>query len=139
MFIHFKINTPVLDKHIPFFETAGIKEKVMATVAEAGPNVCPPIIVGVGLGGNFECSAILAKKALLRKLDHINPDPEVAALEQELLTAVNDLGIGPGGLGGRFTALGVKINLQPCHIASLPLVVDPYESTILFKTGLALS
>jgi len=103
---------------------AGIKEKVMATVAEAGPNVCPPIIVGVGLGGNFERSAILAKKALLRKLDDTHPDPEVAALEQELLTAVNDLGIGPGGLGGRFTALGVKINLQPCHIASLPLAIN---------------
>jgi fumarate hydratase subunit alpha len=103
---------------------AGIKEKVLATVAEAGPNVCPPIIVGVGLGGNFERSAILAKKALLRKLDDTHPDPEVAVLEQELLTAVNDLGIGPGGLGGRFTALGVKINLQPCHIASLPLAIN---------------
>lgn len=103
---------------------AGIKEKVLATVAEAGPNVCPPIIVGVGLGGNFERSALLAKKALLRKLDDTHPDPEVAALEQELLTAVNDLGIGPGGLGGRFTALGVKINLQPCHIASLPLAIN---------------
>jgi fumarate hydratase subunit alpha len=103
---------------------AGIKEKVMATVAEAGPNVCPPMIVGVGIGGNFERSALLAKKALLRKLDDTHPDPEVAALEQELLTAVNDLGIGPGGLGGRFTALGVKINLQPCHIASLPLAIN---------------
>jgi len=103
---------------------AGIKEKVMATVAEAGPNVCPPMIVGVGIGGNFERSAILAKKALLRKLDDTHPDQEVAALEQELLTAVNDLGIGPGGLGGRFTALGVKINLQPCHIASLPLAIN---------------
>ena len=103
---------------------AGIKEKVLATVAEAGPNVCPPIIVGVGLGGNFERSAILAKKALLRKLDDTHPDPEVAVLEQELLTAVNDLGIGPGGLGGRITALGVKINLQPCHIASLPLAIN---------------
>ena len=103
---------------------AGTKEKVLATVAEAGPNVCPPMIVGVGIGGNFERSALLAKKALLRKLDDIHPDPEVAALEQELLTSVNDLGIGPGGLGGRFTALGVKINLQPCHIASLPLAIN---------------
>jgi fumarate hydratase subunit alpha len=103
---------------------AGIKEKVLATVAEAGPNVCPPMIVGVGIGGNFERSALLAKKALLRKLDDTHPDPEVAALEQELLTAVNDLGIGPGGLGGRFTALGVKINMQPCHIASLPLAIN---------------
>jgi fumarate hydratase subunit alpha len=103
---------------------AGLKDKVLATVAEAGPNVCPPIIVGVGIGGNFERSAILAKKALLRKLADAHPDPEVAALERELLTAVNDLGIGPGGLGGRITALGVKINLQPCHIASLPLAIN---------------
>jgi fumarate hydratase subunit alpha len=103
---------------------AGIKEKVLATVSEAGPNVCPPMIVGLGIGGNFERSAILAKKALLRKLADTHPDPAVAALEQELLTAVNDLGIGPGGLGGRFTALGVKINLQPCHIASLPLAIN---------------
>jgi fumarate hydratase subunit alpha len=103
---------------------AGIREKVLATVAEAGPNVCPPMIVGLGIGGNFERSALLAKKALLRKLADTHPDPDVAALEEELLTAVNDLGIGPGGLGGRFTALGVKINLQPCHIASLPLAIN---------------
>lgn len=103
---------------------AGIKDKVVATVAEAGPNVCPPMIVGVGIGGNFERSALLAKKALLRKLSDSHPDPEVAALEQELLTAVNDLGIGPGGLGGRITALGLKILMQPCHIASLPLAIN---------------
>lgn len=103
---------------------AGIKEKVLATVSEAGPNVCPPMIVGVGIGGNFEQSALLAKKALLRKLADTHPDPEVAALEEEFLTSVNDLGIGPGGLGGRITTLGVKINLQPCHIASLPLAIN---------------
>lgn len=103
---------------------AGIKEKLLATVAEAGPNVCPPMIVGVGIGGNFERCALLAKKALARKLGDTHPDPEVAALEQDFLTAVNDLGIGPGGLGGRITALGVKINLQPCHIASLPLAIN---------------
>jgi fumarate hydratase subunit alpha len=103
---------------------AGIKEKILATVAEAGPNVCPPMIVGVGIGGNFEHSALLAKKALFRKLANTHPDPEIAALESELLTAVNDLGIGPAGLGGRITALGVKINLQPCHIASLPLAIN---------------
>jgi fumarate hydratase subunit alpha len=103
---------------------AGIKDKVMATVAEAGPNVCPPMIVGVGIGGNFERSALLAKKALLRKLSDHNPDPEVAALEKELLTSVNDLGIGPSGLGGRITALGVKVLMQPCHIASLPVAVN---------------
>ncbi len=103
---------------------AGIKDRVLATVAEAGPNVCPPMIVGVGLGGNFERSALLAKKALLRKLSDSHPDPEMAALEKELLTAVNDLGIGPAGLGGRTTALGVKILMQPCHIASLPVAIN---------------
>lgn len=102
----------------------GIKERVVATVAEGGPNPCPPIIVGVGIGGNFERSAFLAKKALLRKIADTHPDPEVAALEAELLSAVNDLGIGPGGLGGRLTALAVKVMLQPCHIASLPLAVN---------------
>jgi fumarate hydratase subunit alpha len=103
---------------------AGVKEKVLATVAEAGPNVCPPMIVGVGIGGNFERSALLAKKALIRKLSDINPDPELAALEKELLTAVNDLGIGPAGLGGRVTALGLKVLMQPCHIASLPVAIN---------------
>jgi len=103
---------------------AGIKDKVVATVAEAGPNVCPPMIVGVGIGGNFERSAWLAKKALLRKLSDSHPDPEVAALERELLTSVNDLGIGPSGLGGRITSLGVKILMQPCHIASLPVAIN---------------
>ncbi len=103
---------------------AGIKERLLDTVSEAGPNVCPPMIVGVGIGGNFERSALLAKKALLRNLGDTHPDPEVAVLEEEFLTAVNDLGIGPGGLGGRVTALGVKINLQPCHIASLPVAFN---------------
>jgi fumarate hydratase subunit alpha len=103
---------------------AGVKEKVLAAVGEAGPNVCPPMIVGVGIGGNFERSALLAKKALIRKLSDSHPDPELAALEKELLTAVNDLGIGPAGLGGRFTALGLKILMQPCHIASLPVAIN---------------
>jgi fumarate hydratase subunit alpha len=103
---------------------AGIKDKVVATVAEAGPNVCPPMIVGVGIGGNFERSAILAKKALLRPLADSNPDPDMAALERELLTAINDLGIGPSGLGGRITTLGVKVLMQPCHIASLPVAIN---------------
>jgi len=103
---------------------AGIKDKVVATVAEAGPNVCPPMIVGVGIGGNFERSALLAKKALLRPLSDSHPDKELAALEKELLAAINDLGIGPSGLGGRLTALGVKVLMQPCHIASLPVAIN---------------
>jgi fumarate hydratase subunit alpha len=103
---------------------AGVKEKVVATVNEAGPNPCPPVIVGVGIGGTLEQAALLAKQALLREVGAPNPDPELAALEQELLQAVNDLGIGPQGLGGRLTALAVHVLLQPCHIASLPVAVN---------------
>jgi len=103
---------------------AGIKEKVVATVREAGPNPCPPIIVGVGIGGTFERAALLAKKALLRELGLPHADPEIAALEQELLKEINDLGIGPAGLGGRITALAVNVLMQPCHIASLPVAVN---------------
>ncbi|MDP3229750.1 MAG: fumarate hydratase [Acidovorax sp.] len=103
---------------------AGIKEKVVSTVREAGANPCPPIIVGVGIGGTFERAALLAKKALLREVGQPNPDPAVADLERELLKAVNDLGIGPAGLGGRITALAVHILMQPSHIASLPVAVN---------------
>jgi fumarate hydratase subunit alpha len=103
---------------------AGVKDRILDTVREAGPNPCPPIIVGVGLGGNFERSALLAKKALLREVGRSNPDPELAALEAELLGQVNDLGIGPQGLGGRITALAVQVEMEPCHIASLPLAVN---------------
>ncbi len=103
---------------------AGVIDRVVATVQEAGPNPCPPIIVGVGIGGTFERAALLAKKALLREVGSHNPDPELAALEKELLQAVNDLGIGPQGLGGRITALAVHVVMQPCHIASLPVAVN---------------
>ncbi|MGP8051437.1 MAG: fumarate hydratase [Desulfobaccales bacterium] len=103
---------------------AGVKEKVVGTVREAGPNPCPPIIVGVGIGGSFEQAAYLSKKSLLRELGLPNADPELARLEEELLLAVNDLGIGPQGLGGRITALVVHLLMQPCHIASLPVAVN---------------
>ncbi|MEW6387422.1 MAG: fumarate hydratase [Thermodesulfobacteriota bacterium] len=103
---------------------AGIREKVVTTVREAGPNPCPPIIVGVGIGGTFERAAFLAKKALLREVGQPNPDPELAALERQLLKEINDLGIGPQGLGGRLTALAVQVLMQPCHIASLPVAVN---------------
>ena len=103
---------------------AGVREKVVATVEEAGPNPCPPIIVGVGIGGTFERAALLAKKALLRELGQSNPDPELADLERQLLGEVNDLGIGPQGLGGRVTAMAVHVLMQPCHIASLPVAVN---------------
>ncbi len=103
---------------------AGVRDRVVTTVAEAGPNPCPPIIVGVGIGGTFERAALLAKKSLLRELGQPNPDPELAELERQFLKDVNDLGIGPQGLGGRITALGVHVLMQPCHIASLPVAVN---------------
>ena len=102
----------------------GIKDFVVNRVAEAGPNPCPPTIVGVGIGGNFELAAVNSKKALMRELDDTHPDPEIAKLEDELLAAINALGIGPMGLGGKTTSLGVKIMVAPCHLASLPLAVN---------------
>ncbi len=103
---------------------AGIKDYVIKRVAEAGPNPCPPIMVGIGIGGSFEQTPCMAKRALLRSLDDTHPDSEVAALEKELFTALNSLGIGPMGLGGKTTCLGVKIEMAPCHLASLPLAVN---------------
>ncbi|MBF0482788.1 MAG: fumarate hydratase [Desulfovibrionaceae bacterium] len=102
----------------------GIKEFVVTRVAEAGPNPCPPVIVGVGIGGNFELAAINSKKVLLRELGDTHPDPAVAKLEEELFTAINRLGVGPMGLGGATTCLAVKILVAPCHLASLPLAVN---------------
>ena len=102
----------------------GIKEFVVGRVREAGSNPCPPIVVGVGIGGTLEKAALIAKEALIRPLGTHNPDPEVARLEQELLTKINDLGIGPQGLGGRITALAVHVDVHPCHIASLPVAVN---------------
>jgi fumarate hydratase subunit alpha len=91
---------------------------------QAGANPCPPVIIGLGLGGNFERCAELAKRALMRDLREPNPDEELAALEQEILQQVNALGIGPQGLGGRATALAVLANASPCHIASLPVGIN---------------
>ena len=102
----------------------GIKKRVVEWVKQAGSNPCPPVVVGVGIGGTFERAALIAKKALLRPLGEKNPDPQIAALEAELLTLVNNLGIGPQGLGGRITALAVHVNMIPCHIASFPLAVN---------------
>jgi fumarate hydratase subunit alpha len=102
----------------------GVKERVVQTVAQAGPNPCPPTIIGVGIGGNFEKSAMLAKKALLRPLGTENPDPELGKMEEELFTEINKLGIGPQGLGGRVTSLAVHVQMMPCHIASLPVAVN---------------
>jgi fumarate hydratase subunit alpha len=102
----------------------GVKKFVIRTVSDAGPNPCPPITVGVGIGGTFEKVAFLAKKALLRPIGHRNPDPRYAKLEEELLEEINKLGIGPSGFGGKVTALDVKIEWYPCHIASLPVAVN---------------
>lgn len=102
----------------------GIKEAVLETVRLAGPNACPPIVVGIGIGGNFEKCAMLAKKALLRNLDEPSEIPHIRKLEEELLDEINNLGIGPAGFGGITTALGVKIETYPTHIAGLPVAVN---------------
>jgi len=102
----------------------GIKDFVVTRVKESGANPCPPTVVGVGIGGTFEKAALLAKKALLRPLGSASPDPELAAFEQEIFEAINNLGIGPQGFGGRTTSLAVHIEMFPCHIASLPVAVN---------------
>jgi fumarate hydratase subunit alpha len=103
----------------------GIEDFVVETVDKAGSNPCPPIIVGVGAGGNFEYSALLAKKALMRRpLGTHNADPFYADMERRLLERINNLGIGPQGMGGRITALAVHVEAFPCHIASLPAAVN---------------
>lgn len=102
----------------------GIIDAVVKAVDEAGSNPCPPIIVGVGIGGTPEKAMELAKRALMRKTGEPSPDPEAAELEKELLERINSLGIGPQGLGGRITGLAVHINVYPAHIASLPLAVN---------------
>lgn len=102
----------------------GVKEFVLHAIQEAGPNSCPPFIVGVGIGGTFDSSAYLAKRALLRPIDQSNPDPRYKALEDELLEAANQLHVGPAGLHGETTALKVQIEYYPTHIAGLPVAVN---------------
>jgi fumarate hydratase subunit alpha len=102
----------------------GVKDFVVNRLKEAGSNPCPPTLVGIGIGGTFEWSALLAKKALLREIGHRNPDPEIAKLEKTILEEINKLGIGPMGYGGNTTSLDVFIEMEPCHIASLPLAVN---------------
>ena len=102
----------------------GVKDFVVKVVEEAGPNPCPPIVVGVGVGGTFDKAAYLAKKALMRSVDQRNPKPFYAQLEQELLETINALGIGPQGFGGKTTALAVNIEEAPTHIAGLPVAVN---------------
>ncbi len=102
----------------------GIREAILETVKLAGPNACPPIVVGVGIGGTFEKCAILAKKALTRDLNSSSHIPYVKELEDEMLEEINKLGIGPGGLGGRVTALGVNVETYPTHIAGMPVAIN---------------
>ncbi len=103
---------------------AGMVDAVVETVSRAGSNPCPPVIIGVGIGGTIEKVTLLAKKALLRDVGSTHPDPRIAAMEDELLEKINALGIGPQGLGGRTTALDVFIEEMPCHIASMPMAVN---------------
>lgn len=102
----------------------GVKNAILTAVKDAGPNACPPMVVGVGIGGTFEKCALLAKKALTRPVDERSSIPYVKELEEELLATINRLGIGPGGLGGSTTALAVNINTYPTHIAGLPVAVN---------------
>lgn len=102
----------------------GVKNAILSAVREAGPNACPPVVVGVGIGGTFEKAALMAKKALVRSPDESSEISWVREMEEELLEKINGLGIGPGGLGGRITALAVNINTYATHIAGLPVAVN---------------
>jgi len=108
----------------PAVGVQGVKDFVVQRVKESGANPCPPTIVGVGIGGTFETAALLAKKALLRPLGSENPSGELATLERELYQEINELGVGPQGLGGRITSLAVHVNMMESHIASLPVAVN---------------
>ncbi|MBR3245416.1 MAG: fumarate hydratase [Parasporobacterium sp.] len=102
----------------------GVKNAILTAVKDAGPNACPPVVVGVGVGGTFEKCALLSKKALTRNVLEHSADPKICELEKEMLEKINALGIGPGGLGGAVTALAVNINTYPTHIAGLPVAVN---------------
>lgn len=102
----------------------GVKYVILDAVSAAGPNACPPMVIGVGIGGTFEKCALLAKKALTREINSSSPIPYVKELEEEMLDKINKLGIGPGGLGGRVTAIGLNIETYPTHIAGLPVAVN---------------
>lgn len=102
----------------------GVKEAILTAVRDAGPNACPPMVVGVGIGGTFEKCALMAKHALTRDLNETSPVPYVRELEEEMLCRINKLGIGPGGLGGVITAMAVNIEIYPTHIAGLPVAVN---------------
>lgn len=102
----------------------GVKNAVLQAVMDAGPNACPPLVVGVGVGGDFEKAAIMAKKALTRNVQERSPLAHIQKMEEELLTKINQMGIGPGGLGGKTTAIAVNIETYPTHIAGLPVAIN---------------
>lgn len=117
-------NMSTLHMLMPTAGAEGIKKAVVESVEKAGPNPCPPIIIGVGIGGTFERACLLSKKALLRRLGERSGEDRLARMEREILEDVNGLGIGPQGYGGRTTALAVHVEMEPCHIASLPVAVN---------------
>lgn len=117
-------NMSVVKMLIPADGVEGIKKLVLDTVFNAGGKPCPPVIVGIGIGGNFEKCALMAKEALFREIDDRSPDPIARKLEEELLEEINKLGVGPMGFGGTVTCLAVKVNVFPCHIASLPVAIN---------------
>jgi fumarate hydratase subunit alpha len=117
-------NMSQLKMLVPAAGVEGIRTFVLDVVEQAGPNACPPLIVGVGIGGTFDSVAQLAKHALLRAVGEPNPDAEIAKFEAELLTDINKLGIGPMGLGGTTTAIAVHVETHPLHMASLPVAVN---------------
>lgn len=102
----------------------GVKDAILSAVRDAGPNACPPMVVGVGIGGTFEKCALMAKHALTRSLEERSEIPHIRELEEEMLSQINKTGIGPGGLGGTTTALAVNIEIYPTHIAGLPVAVN---------------
>ena len=112
------------NEHLPEDVKCAIKDFIIETVDTAGPNPCPPMVVGVGIGGTFDKAALLAKKALMRPLDSSNPDPFYADLEKEMLEKINELGIGPQGFGGKTTAIGLNIETLPTHIAGMPCAIN---------------
>lgn len=129
-------NMSIVKMLIPADGVEGIKKTVLDVVTAGGGKPCPPIMVGVGIGGNFEKCALLAKEALLREIDDVNDDPILKKLEEELLSEINDTGIGAMGLGGTVTCLAVKVNAHPCHIASLPLAVNIQCHAARHKTAI---
>lgn len=117
-------NMSVVKMLIPADGIKGIKQLVIDTIVAGGGKPCPPLVVGVGIGGDLEKAALLAKEALFREIDDINPDPIAKQLEEELLNEINATNVGPMGFGGKTTCLAVKVNTYPCHIASLPVAVN---------------